>query len=96
MLTGLLPVTDGNAYVRGYSIKTQMKEVRRNLGICPQQDVIWPELTVFDHLYLYAGLKGVPLKMIQSTVDDLIEEIGLNEKRLFPSGILLFIIAYLS
>eukprot|EP00026_Physarum_polycephalum_P000423 Phypoly_transcript_00424.p1 GENE.Phypoly_transcript_00424~~Phypoly_transcript_00424.p1 ORF type:complete len:1603 (+),score=299.16 Phypoly_transcript_00424:284-4810(+) len=88
MLTGLIPVTSGDAYVRGYSIRSQMRQVRTSLGICPQHDVIWPELTVYDHLFLYAGLKGVPYKSIKRTVDELIEEIGLTEKRLFQAGAL--------
>lgn len=86
MLTGLLPVSGGDAFVRGYSIRNQMRQVRQTLGICPQHDVIWPELTVYDHLFLYAGLKGVPYKEIKRTVDELIEEIGLDEKRLFQAG----------
>lgn len=88
MLTGLIPVTSGDAFVRGYSIRGQMRQVRTTLGICPQHDVIWPELTVYDHLFLYAGLKGVPYKQIKRTVDTLIEDIGLSEKRLFQAGAL--------
>lgn len=88
MLTGLLPVSGGDAFVRGYSIKHQMKQVRKTLGICPQHDVIWPELSVYDHLYLYAGLKGVPRHRIQKEVDNMIDEIGLKEKRLFATGAL--------
>ena len=86
MLTGLIPSTGGDAFVRGYSIRTQMRQIRTTLGICPQHDVIWPELTVYDHLFIYAGLKGVPYKNIKRTVDDLIDEIGLTEKRLFQAG----------
>lgn len=85
MLTGLIPVTSGDSFVRGYSIRNQMRQVRQNLGICPQHDVVWPELSVYDHLFLYAGLKGVPYDKIKRCVDDLIAEIGLTEKRLFAA-----------
>ena len=30
------------------------------MGVCPQHDVLWPSLTVREHLELYATLKGVP------------------------------------
>jgi len=30
------------------------------MGVCPQHDVLWRNLTVREHLELYATLKGVP------------------------------------
>lgn len=88
MLTGLLPVTDGDAYVHGYSIRSQIHLVRKSLGVCPQHDVIWNQLTVYDHLHLYAGLKGVPYKQITKTVKKMITDIGLTEKKHFLAGAL--------
>ena len=29
------------------------------IGVCPQFDLLWPELTVEEHLLFYARLKGV-------------------------------------
>lgn len=60
ILTGLIPPTSGDAYIFGYSIRNQMHLARRNLGVCPQHDVIWNALTVRDHLLLFAGLKVFP------------------------------------
>lgn len=28
-------------------------------GVCPQFDLLWPDLTVMEHLQLYARIKGV-------------------------------------
>ena len=51
MLVGLLPPTAGNAYFPGgMSIAEDMHEIRRNLGVCPQHDILFPELTVMEHL----------------------------------------------
>lgn len=88
MLTGLLPVTGGEAYVEGYSIRSQIHLVRKSLGVCPQHDVIWNQLTVYDHLHLYAGLKGVPYNQITKTVKKMITDIGLTEKKHFLAGAL--------
>lgn len=30
------------------------------MGVCPQHDVLWDDLTVSEHLRFFAGLKGVP------------------------------------
>lgn len=29
------------------------------MGVCPQFDILWPTLTVEEHLYFYARLRGV-------------------------------------
>ncbi|GAM22430.1 hypothetical protein SAMD00019534_056050 [Acytostelium subglobosum LB1] len=88
MLTGLLPPTDGDAFVQGYSIQRQMNSVRRTLGVCPQHDIIWKELTVLEHFKIYAALKGVRGKDIAVQADKMCDEVGLGEKKNAPSGTL--------
>lgn len=64
MLTGLLPMTAGDATMRfedgrEISVRHQLSRARRSIGICPQHDVLYPDLTVEEHLDLFAVLKGV-------------------------------------
>lgn len=33
--------------------------VHMNMGVCPQFDILWDELTVEEHLYFYARLRGI-------------------------------------
>ena len=61
MLTGLVPPTEGDAMIAGHSIRTEMDDVRQQLGVCPQHDVLWEQLTVYEHLALYSVLKVVPI-----------------------------------
>ncbi len=35
-----------------------MDKIRSLMGVCPQFDVLWPELTGKEHLMLYGRLKG--------------------------------------
>jgi ABC-type multidrug transport system ATPase subunit len=60
MLTGMLDATGGDALINGRSIKTDMSTIRASLGICPQFDVLWPGMTVREHLTLYAAFGGLP------------------------------------
>ncbi|KAG0204882.1 hypothetical protein BGX28_003341 [Mortierella sp. GBA30] len=59
ILTGLYEPTQGWARLAGYELDTEIKDVYRNIGICPQHDILWDDLTVGEHLYFYARLKGV-------------------------------------
>ncbi|CAE7902215.1 ABCA1 [Symbiodinium sp. KB8] len=81
MLTGLIPMTSGVASAFGLDVSRDMDDMRRILGVCPQHDVLWPELTVAEHLTFFAAAKGVPPKEVAAAVDDTIKEVGLTEKR---------------
>lgn len=79
LLTGLLPHTGGRASVFDCDIGSEMDEIRQKLGVCPQHDVLFPELTVEEHLQFFASLKRV--KDIGAAVDAQITHVGLDEKR---------------
>jgi ABC-type transporter Mla maintaining outer membrane lipid asymmetry ATPase subunit MlaF len=84
MLTGMVTPTAGYALVDGLDIRTNMSEIRNNIGICLQHDCLFPQLTVYEHIVFFARLKGmyerytaaeVAEKVIQS-----IEDVALLEK----------------
>lgn len=37
-------------------------------GICPQQDILYDELTCFEHLELYSSIKGIQKDQIKNKV----------------------------
>ncbi len=59
MITGLYPPEAGNAWVGGYDIVNQTEQVHSRMGVCPQFDLLWPELTVEEHLLFYARIRGI-------------------------------------
>ena len=34
----------------------------KSIGICPQHDILWDDLTVLEHCLFYARIKGIPAK----------------------------------
>ncbi|KAJ0099984.1 hypothetical protein Patl1_20485 [Pistacia atlantica] len=80
MLVGLLPPTSGDALVFGKNIVTDMDEIRKELGVCPQHDILFPELTVREHLEMFAILKGVKEDILENVVTDMVDEVGLADK----------------
>eukprot|EP00742_Colponemidia_sp_Colp-10_P004062 GILJ01004335.1.p1 GENE.GILJ01004335.1~~GILJ01004335.1.p1 ORF type:complete len:1795 (+),score=302.12 GILJ01004335.1:677-5386(+) len=81
MLTGLLNPSAGDASVFGQSIRHHMPDIRKSLGVCPQHDVLFPDLTVREHLWLYAAFKGMKRSAIKQAIEQKIEDVGLTEKR---------------
>uniref|UniRef100_T1J7T4 ATP-binding cassette sub-family A member 2 n=1 Tax=Strigamia maritima TaxID=126957 RepID=T1J7T4_STRMM len=81
ILTGLFPPTSGYARIYGRDIRSEMDNIRKSLGMCPQHNVLFDEMTVEEHLWFYARLKGMPLKTIRQEMNKLIEDVGLPMKR---------------
>uniref|UniRef100_A0A4W4H5D2 ABC transporter domain-containing protein n=1 Tax=Electrophorus electricus TaxID=8005 RepID=A0A4W4H5D2_ELEEL len=80
MLTGLFPPSGGRAYINGYDICQDMALIRRSLGLCPQHDVLFDNLTVREHLLFYTQLKGYPREKIPDEVDRIIRILNLEDK----------------
>ncbi|KAL4144394.1 hypothetical protein PRNP1_013527 [Phytophthora ramorum] len=81
MLTGMTAPSNGNAWVRGYSIATDMRFIRHSLGYCPQHSVLYPDLTVKEHLIFYGRLKGITDRSeLAMEVTRKINEVGLKDK----------------
>jgi len=78
ILTGLFPLTSGNAHVFGKSVSTEMDEIRKMLGVCPQHDILFPNLTAYEHLALYSGIKGVPKSELDAEIKTKLKEVGLE------------------
>lgn len=80
MLVGLVSPTSGDALVLGKNILTDMDEIRKSLGVCPQYDILFPELTVKEHLEIFADLKGVSEDSKEKAVTEMVDEVGLADK----------------
>ncbi|CAK4080889.1 unnamed protein product, partial [Aphanomyces euteiches] len=81
MLTGMIPVTSGDATINGLALNDDFSEIRQSLGMCPQHDVLYPELTVQEHLMFYGKIKGYRGDALKKQVEQKIFEVGLTEKR---------------
>uniref|UniRef100_A0A183SG01 ABC transporter domain-containing protein n=1 Tax=Schistocephalus solidus TaxID=70667 RepID=A0A183SG01_SCHSO len=88
ILTGLLPPTTGTAYIGGFNILTDVESVRQTIGYCPQHDLFLDDLTVAEHLRLFArvsydSLRSV-LRDIFSLHMTLLADIKLTCYAIFP------------
>lgn len=53
------------------------------MGVCPQFDLLWPQLTVEEHLRFYARLKGTPGLVLEKKINEAIEEVNLTKFKNF-------------
>eukprot|EP01023_Acetabularia_acetabulum_P005392 TRINITY_DN12195_c0_g1_i1.p1 TRINITY_DN12195_c0_g1~~TRINITY_DN12195_c0_g1_i1.p1 ORF type:complete len:655 (+),score=81.99 TRINITY_DN12195_c0_g1_i1:604-2568(+) len=59
MMVGLLEPSNGTAIVAGRDIRYDMNHIYQDMGVCPQHDLLWENLTGREHLFFYARLKGI-------------------------------------
>uniref|UniRef100_A0AAY4A5S1 P-type phospholipid transporter n=1 Tax=Denticeps clupeoides TaxID=299321 RepID=A0AAY4A5S1_9TELE len=81
ILTGLFPPTSGTAYILGKDIRTDLNAIRQNLGVCPQHNVLFSMLTVEEHIWFYARLKGLPEETVKAEMEQIVMDVGLPHKR---------------
>jgi len=81
MLNGMTRASAGDATLGPHSVSTETNTVRESLGVCPQHDVLFRVMTVFEHLQLFARIKGIPEDRINFEIDKILQEVDLTEKR---------------
>ena len=78
MLSCLTMPTDGDAVVGGYSITKESEQVKRLIGVSPQETAVAPNLSVEENLELICGIHGFSKKKTQAKITELSERFGLD------------------
>ncbi len=78
MLSCLTMPTNGDAIVGGYSIKRESKEVKRLIGVSPQETAVAPNLSVKENLELICGIHGFTKEKAQTKIIELSKQFSLE------------------
>jgi len=79
MLTGLLPASDGQAWLFGHPVDPKDIDTRRRVGYMSQAFSLYGELTVRQNLVLHARLFQVPEPDVQPRVAEILTRFGLQD-----------------
>ncbi len=77
MITGHIKPTAGEAYVNGYGVNSDISKVQQLMGVCPQHDLLWGDLTPVEHLRIFAKFKGVPSHSIDAMWERFLRDVRL-------------------
>lgn len=81
MLTRHMLPTAGDAFVSSFSILSQFSLGATHLGVVTQNNSLWERLSVEDHLFLFARLRGVPEDLVRAVVNATIDQLELYPHR---------------
>ncbi len=79
MLSGLTAPTAGEAFLMGKSIRTEGAEIKKIIGVSPQETAVAPGLTVRENLELLCGLYGFSKEKRREKTEELTAIFGLSK-----------------
>jgi ABC-2 type transport system ATP-binding protein len=81
ILTTLLQPTLGQAWVAGYSVTEQAREVRKVIGYMPDFFGVYEDMKTWEYLDFFAACYDVPINDRQSLMNDLLSLVDLSHKK---------------
>ena len=81
MLSCNLEVTKGSAKIKGHDVTEDPFEVRKYIGICPQENVLYDYLSIYENLVFFGKMYDVEKTILEKRANLLIEKLGLTEKK---------------
>uniref|UniRef100_A0A8W4FI07 ATP binding cassette subfamily A member 16 n=1 Tax=Sus scrofa TaxID=9823 RepID=A0A8W4FI07_PIG len=79
VLTGCYRPTRGEVCIYGYDISKNIREIRENMGFCPQHDLLFNDLTLSEHIFFYSVVSEQKIPPLE--VDNMLSTFNLLEKR---------------
>lgn len=78
-IIGQIGIDAGECFVFGMDIKSDLSKIRRETGICMQNDFLNSKMTAWEHLQLFAAFKN--LKGKNEKITEQLKAVGLYEVR---------------
>ncbi|MBI5842068.1 MAG: ABC transporter ATP-binding protein [Chloroflexi bacterium] len=85
MMCGLLKPNSGQVIVRGKPITNGDASIRARVGVCPQNIVLWSQLTCLEQMQFIGEMYGLKGKTARQRGTQLLKELDLDEKRDKPA-----------
>jgi ABC-2 type transport system ATP-binding protein len=80
MLCGLFPPTQGTATIGGYDLVRQADQVKRLIGVVPQELAVYPTLSSSDNLAFFGRMYGLGGKLLKERIREALEIVGLGDR----------------
>jgi ABC-2 type transport system ATP-binding protein len=88
MLCGILDPSSGSGRVVGFDLATEAEKIKERIGYMTQRFSLYEDLTVVENITFFAGIYGVPRARRRARIDQVIEQLGIGDRRTQISGTL--------
>lgn len=73
--------TSGKAKVNGYDVLKESSDVKKVIGIAPQENIFYEELTVYENVIFFGKMYPIDDSILRERAENLISKVGLENKR---------------
>lgn len=80
MICGLLPYNEGDIKVDGFSVKDQPMEIKKKIGVVPQDIALYPTMTALDNLLFWGKMYGISRKDVTKRAYEVLNIVGLHDR----------------
>ena len=80
MLSTVLQSDDGDVTIGGHSVSRESDEVRKIIGVCPQELALYPELSAMDNLVFFGRMAGLSRKEARAAAGQNLDLVGLLDR----------------
>jgi linearmycin/streptolysin S transport system ATP-binding protein len=81
MMSGLLTPTEGDVLIDGHSIVTNPIEVKKRIGVVPQEIALYPELSARQNLEFFGKMYGLRGAELAKGCDEALDTIDLKDRQ---------------
>lgn len=81
ILSCYLKPTSGEGRVNNFDVVKEATEVKKHIGIAPQENIFYEELTVYENLMFFGKMYTIDSSILKERANNLIKKVGLDEKR---------------
>ena len=79
ILNGIMKPTKGTATIAGFDVTKDLDEIKKIIGLCPQEAAVFKFLNARENVELFGNLHSVSKKELEERMDTLLELLGLAE-----------------
>ncbi|NLX11740.1 MAG: ABC transporter ATP-binding protein [Chloroflexi bacterium] len=81
LMCGLLKPNAGQIMIHGQPVRSGERAIAARVGICPQDIVLWPDLTCLEQLVFIGQMYGLRASEARQRGEKLLDEMGLGDRR---------------
>ena len=84
MISSLLKPTSGDVKLDGQSVIRDPSEIRKVLGVVPQEIALYQELSAYENLKFFGRIYRVPKDQLESRIQETLQMVGLQDRQKDP------------
>lgn len=81
IISNIMPASSGNVEISGYNSETDSAEIKKRIGVVPQEIALYEDLTAFENLKFWGKINQVKSNELKTKIDDILRFLDLFDQR---------------